>query len=153
MDGNLPFSDVATIDALVERSLTRPRSLSLLVSAVAAVALLLSVIGIYGVMAYCVPAARQGHRSSACARRLARDLFRLIVGQGMAVVAAGVAVGMLASFGVARAVSSLLFGVSPADPETFVAAVGLLGTVALAACAVPAWRAVGVEPASVLRED
>jgi putative ABC transport system permease protein len=153
LDGNLPFSDVATIDALVERSLTRPRSLSLLVSAVAAVALLLSVIGIYGVMAYYV----QQHAKDIGVRLALGgsrgNLFRLVVGQGMAVVAAGVAVGMLASFGVARAVSSLLFGVSPADPGTFVAAVGLLGTVALAACAVPAWRAVGVEPASVLRED
>src|SRR5437764_14599612 len=131
----------------------RPRSLSLLVSAVAAVALLLSVIGIYGVMAYYV----QQHAKD-IGIRLALggsrgDLFRLVVGQGMAVVAGGVVVGLLVSLAATRAMSSLLFGVSAADPRTFVATAGILALVALAACAIPARRAIAVEPASVLRHD
>ena len=153
LDANLPLSDVATIDELVERSLVRPRSLSLLVSAVAVVALLLSVIGIYGVMAYYV----QQHAKDIGVRLALGGsrggLFRSVVGHGMAVVLAGVVIGALASLALARAMSTLLFGVSAADPATFVAVLGLLGTAALAACALPAWRAVGVEPASVLRED
>ena len=153
LDANLPLSDVATIDELVERSLVRPRSLSLLVSAVAVVALLLSVIGIYGVMAYYV----QQHAKDIGVRLALGGsrggLFRSVVGHGMAVVLAGVVIGALASLALARAMSTLLFGVSAADPATFVAVLGLLGTAALAACALPAWRAVGVEPASVLRQD
>jgi putative ABC transport system permease protein len=153
MDGDLPLSEVATIDDLVDRSLTRPRSLSILVAAVATVALLLSLIGIYGVMAYYV----QQHAKD-IGIRLALggsrgDLFRLVVGQGMTVVAGGVAIGLLAALAATRAMSSLLFGVGAADVPTFAAVAALLTVVAFAACALPAHRAVGVQPASVLRDE
>ena len=153
LDPNRPFSTVATLDELVDRSLTRRRSLSVLVSSVASVALLLSVIGIYGVMAYYV----QQHTKD-IGIRLALgggrgDLFRLVVGQGMRVVGAGVVVGLLVSFAATRAMSTLLFGVSTADPRTFVAVAAILGGVAVAACSLPAGRAIRVEPASVLRDE
>jgi putative ABC transport system permease protein len=153
LDAGLPLSNVATIDELVERSLARPRSLSLLVGALAAVALTLSAVGIYGVMAYYV----QQHKKD-IGIRLALggsrgDLFRLVVGQGMAVVAGGVALGLVAALAATRAMSSLLFGVGAADAATFVAVAGLLLAVALAACALPARRAVGMQPAIVLRDD
>jgi putative ABC transport system permease protein len=80
-------------------------------------------------------------------------LFRLVVGQGMMVVFGGVAIGLFASFAVTRAMSSLLFGVSAADPRTFAAVSGVLAVVALAACALPAGRAIRVEAASVLRDE
>jgi putative ABC transport system permease protein len=144
---------VATLDELVGRYLERRRSLSVLVSAVASVALLLSVIGVYGVMANDV----QQHTKE-IGIRLALggsrgDLFRRVVGQGMIVVAAGVLVGVLAAFAATRAMTSLLFGVSAADPQTFVVVVALRTSVALVACAFPAGRAIRVEPASVLREE
>jgi putative ABC transport system permease protein len=153
MDADLPLAEVATIDDLVDRSLTRPRSLSILVAAVATVALLLSLIGIYGVMAYYV----QQHAKD-IGIRLALggsrgDLFRLVVGQGMTVVAGGVAIGLLAALAATRAMSSLLFGVGAADAPTFAAAAALMMVVAFAACALPAHRAVGVQPASVLRDE
>jgi putative ABC transport system permease protein len=153
LDPNQPFSRVATLDELVDRYLDRRRSLSVLISAVASVALLLSVVGVYGVMAYYV----QQHTKD-IGIRLALggsrgDLFRLVVGQGMTVVAGGVLIGVLAAFAVTRAMASLLFGVGAADPRTFVAVVALLSVVALVACAFPAGRAIRVEPASVLRED
>jgi len=153
LDAGLPLSNLATIDELVARSLARPRSLSMLVGALAAVALVLSIVGIYGVMAYYV----QQHKKD-IGIRLAlggsrSDLFRLVVGQGMAVVAGGVAIGLVAALAVTRAMSSLLFGVGAADAATFAAVASLLMAVALAACALPARRAIGMQPAMVLRDD
>jgi putative ABC transport system permease protein len=153
LDADVPLSNVATIDELVDTALARPRSLSILVAALAAVALALSMIGIYGVMAHYV----QQHAKD-IAIRLALggtrgNLFRLVVGQGMMVVFGGVAIGLFASFAVTRAMSSLLFGVSAADPRTFAAVSGVLAVVALAACALPAGRAIRVEAASVLRDE
>jgi putative ABC transport system permease protein len=153
LDASLPLSSVATIDELVERSLARPRSLSMLVGVLAAVALVLSIVGIYGVMAYYV----QQHRKD-IGIRLALggsrgDLFRLVVGQGMAVVAGGVAIGLVAAAAATRAMTSLLFGVGAADAATFAAVAWLLMAVALAACALPARRAIGMEPAMVLRDE
>ena len=153
LDAGLPFSNVATIDELVNRPLARPQSLSVLVATLAAVALLLSVIGVYGVMAYYV----QQHAKD-IGIRLALggsrgDLFRLIVGQGMTVVAGGVALGLLAALAATRAMSSLLFGVGTADVPTFAAVAALMTVVAFAACALPARRAVGVQPAIVLRDE
>jgi len=153
LDAGLPFSNVATIDELVDRSLARPRSLSVLVATLASVALLLSVIGVYGVMAYYV----QQHAKD-IGIRLALggsrgDLFRLIIGQGMTVVTGGVALGLLAALAATRAMSSLLFGVGAADVRTFAAVAVLMTVVAFAACALPARRAVGVHPATVLRDE
>jgi putative ABC transport system permease protein len=153
MDGDLPLSEIATIDDLVDRSLTRPRSLSILVAAVATVALLLALIGVYGVMAYYVQqhAKDIGIRLALGGSR--SDLFWRVVGQGMTVVAAGVALGLLAALAATRAMSSLLFGVSAADVPTFAAVAALMTIVAFAACALPAHRAVGVQPACVLRDE
>ena len=153
LDAGLPFSNVATIDELVDRSLARPRSLSVLVATLASVALLLSVIGVYVVMAHYV----QQHAKD-IGIRLALggsrgDLFRLIVGQGMTVVTGGVALGLLAALAATRAMSSLLFGVGAADVRTFAAVAVLMTVVAFAACALPARRAVGVHPATVLRDE
>ena len=153
LDPGLPFSEVATIDEMVTQSLSQPRSLSLLVVSFAMVALLLSAIGIYGVMAYYV----QQH-SKDISIRLALggrpgDVLRLVVGQGMRVVSAGIAIGLLSALALTRLVSNLLFGVKPIDPLTFIGVGSVLLIVALAACMVPASRAIAVEPAMVLRND
>jgi putative ABC transport system permease protein len=153
MDAALPFSNVATIDDLVDRALSRPRSLSLLVGAFAIVALLLSVVGIYGVMAYHV---QQHTREIGIRLALGGsrgDLFKLVVGHGMLVVCGGVALGLAAASIAARAVSSLLFGVGALDPATFAAVAAIMVGVALLACAFPAHRAIAVEPALVLRDE
>jgi putative ABC transport system permease protein len=153
LDPSLPLSSVATIDDLVAQSLQRPQSLSLLVAGFAIVALVLSIIGIYGVMAYYV----QQH-SKDIGIRLAlggspADVLRLIVGQGMAVVGSGVVVGVATALVLTRLMASLLFGIGAADAFTFVAVASLILAVALVACCVPARRAVGVSPAAVLRNE
>jgi putative ABC transport system permease protein len=153
LDPAVPVSSIATIDELVAQSLEQPRSLSLLVAAFALVALVLSIVGIYGVMSYYV----QQH-SKDISIRLALGgtpgrVMRRILSQGMTVVAIGVAVGVLSALGVTRLMSSLLFGVGPADISTFVAASALLLVVALVACLVPARRGVSTQPAAVLRNE
>jgi putative ABC transport system permease protein len=153
LDPGLPFSNVATMDELVTRSLQTPRSLSVLVGSLAIVALLLSLVGIYGVMAYYVQqhAKDIGIRVALGGSR--GELLRLIVGQGMKVVATGIVVGVAAAFALTRLMSNLLFGVTASDAVTFASVTIALLTVALVACFVPARRAVGVEPSAVLRND
>jgi putative ABC transport system permease protein len=153
LDASLPLSNVATIDDLIARSLQRPRSLSLLVAAFAMVALILSIVGIYGVMAYYV----QQHAKDISIRLALGGspggVLRLIVGQGMKVVTSGVAIGVVTALLLTRLMSNLLFGVGTTDLFTFAAASVLLLAVALVACLVPARRAVGIEPAVVLRNE
>jgi putative ABC transport system permease protein len=153
MDPSQPLSDVATIEGLVARELQVPRSLSVLVGGFAIVALLLSTVAIYGVMAYYVEQHGKdiGIRLALGGRRA--DVLRLVVGQGMRVVAAGITVGLLGALALTRLMSSLLFGVGAADAFTFGAAVVLLLGVALLGCGVPAGRAVAVQPAAVLRNE
>ena len=153
LDPSLPFSNVATIDELVARSLQRPRSLSLLVGAFAIVALVLSIVGIYGVMAYYVQQHVKDIGIRVALGGTPGDVLRLVLGQGMKVVASGVVVGLLIAAAVTQLASSLLFGVGAADRFTFAAVGALMLMVALAACFVPARRAIGVEPAVVLRNE
>ena len=153
MDPTLPLSGAATIDDMVDTSLQMPRSLSLLVAGFAIVALLLSIVGIYGVMAYYV----QQHAKD-IGIRLAlggsiAEVLQLVVGQGMKVVASGVAVGLLTALVLTRLMSSLLFGVSAADAVTFAVVTLLMLGAALAACFVPARRATTLQPAAVLRSE
>jgi putative ABC transport system permease protein len=153
LDASLPFSNVATIDDLIARSLQSPRSLSLLVAALAIVALSLSIVGIYGVMAYYV----QQHAKDISIRLALGgspgEVLRLIVSQGLSVVSSGVGVGLLSALALTRLMASLLFGVGAADAFTFVAVGVILFVVALAACFVPARRAVGMEPSVALRDE
>jgi predicted permease len=153
LEPSAPLSSVATMTELLDRSLARPQSLSLLVTSFAVVALLLSVIGIYGVMGYYVQ-----ERLREIGIRMALggsqgDVARLVVGQGMTVVGIGIAVGIAAALGGARLMSSLLFNVGALDPRAYLGAGTLLLVAALLACAVPAFRAMRVEPASVLRNE
>ncbi len=153
LDPSAPLSAVATMDDLITQSVEGPQSMSLLVATFALVALVLSVVGIYGVMGYYV----QQHIKEISIRMAlggsSADILRLVVGQGMRVVIIGVVCGMVAAFGATRLLSSLLFGVSSADPLTFVTVSGALVIVALAACFMPARRAVGIQPAAVLRNE
>jgi len=153
LDPGVPFARVATIDDLVTRSLQIPRSLSLIVGMFAIVALVLSIVGIYSVMAHYV----QQH-SKDISIRLAlggspRDVLQLVIGQGMKVVVGGVAIGLLTALALTRLISTLLFGIGAADGITFAAAALVMLAVAGVACFTPARRAIGVQPASVLRAE
>jgi putative ABC transport system permease protein len=148
-----PVSSLATVANLIDQSLLRPQSLSLLVASFAAVALLLSVIGIYGVMGYYV----QQHLKEISIRMALggsrADVARLVIGQGMTVVGAGIAVGVAVALGATRLMSSLLFNVAAWAPSAYSAAGTLLFVVATLACAVPAFRAMRLQPATVLRNE
>ena len=148
-----PVSNIATIGNLVDQALLRPQSLSVLVASFAGVALLLSVIGIYGVMGYYV----QQHLKEISIRMALGgsqgDVAKLVIGQGMTVVIAGIVIGLAVAFATTRLVSSLLFNVTASDPWAYAAAGGVLFAVAALACAVPAWRAMRLQPAMVLRNE
>ncbi len=148
-----PLSSVATLASLLEQSLGRPQLLSMLVSTFAFVALLLSVIGIYGVMGYYV----QQHLKEISIRLALGgsrgDVVKLVIGQGMTVVIAGIAAGVAIAFATTRLMSSLLFDVGATDPVAYAAAGSILFMVAMLACAVPAFRAMRLQPAIVLRND
>ena len=148
-----PLSNVATLTSIMEQSLARPQSLSLLVTSFAAVALLLSVIGIYGVMGYYV----QQHLKEISIRMALGgsqgDVAKLIIGQGMTVVASGTAIGIALAFATTRLMSSLLFNIGASDPVAYGTAGTLLLAVATLACAVPAYRAMRLQPAVVLRNE
>ena len=148
-----PVARVATMEEILAGAIAQPRFNTLLLTLFAGIALLLAAIGIYGVMALSV--ARRAHeigiRMAIGARR--SDVLRMIVGQGMRLALIGLAIGVAASFAISRALASLLFGVTPADPVTFLA-VGLLFLfVALAASYVPARRATRIDPMATLRGE
>jgi putative ABC transport system permease protein len=142
-----------TIDELVTQSLGQPRSLALLVAGFALTALALAVFGIYGVMAYLV---QQQSKDTSIRMALGSSVFgvlRLLVGNGMKVVALGVVGGLLVSLVLTRLTASLLFGVRPADPLVLSGVGVLLLTVALCACLIPAFRGTRVQPAALLRNE
>ena len=153
LDPNLPFSRPATIDEMVDASLQQPRGLSVLVAALALVALALSIVGIYGVMAHYVQQQAKDISIRLALGGSPGGVVALMVRRGMTLVAWGVAAGVVAAVALARLLATMLFGVSPGDPLTFSAVVALMLGGALVACGIPAVRAAAVEPAEVLRND
>jgi len=117
------------------------------------VAFLLSLVGIYGVMAYYVQQQTKDIGIRLALGGRPSQVLALIVGEGMKVVAGGVVAGLVVALGATRMMASLLFGVGAADAITFAAVATVMLGVALAACFVPAKRAIGVQPAVVLRND
>jgi predicted permease len=153
LDPALPLESVATLEERVAASLDVPRLLSRLVAAFAAVALLLSVVGVYGVMSYFVQqhAREIGIRIALGGRP--ETVRRMVVGQGLRVVAFGVAVGLAGAFALTRWLSSLLFEVQATDARAYLGIAAAMLATALAACLVPARRAAGVDPAISLRVE
>jgi ABC-type antimicrobial peptide transport system permease subunit len=119
----------------------------------ALVALSLAAVGLYGVLAYTVArrAGEIGIRMALGAKR--SDVQRMVVGQGMGIVAIALVLGVAGALAIGRVIGSLLFGVSPGDPATYATVVGVLLAVALLACWIPARRASGVDPMASLRRE
>ena len=153
MDAELPVFSVKTMDEYITNSVAGPRFNTTLLSIFAGVALLLTIIGLYGVMSYSV-----AQRTNEIGIRMAlgaeaRDVLKLIVKQGLTMVLIGLALGTAGALALTRLLASLLFGITTKDPATFVAIAVLLLLVALLACFVPAWRATKVDPLEALRYE
>jgi len=153
MDANLPVSDIRTMNELLSKSVAQPRFRTLILGVFAAVALLLAVVGIFGVMSYLV-----GRRTRELGLRMAlgathQNVLRMILREGLSVVLIGIGLGLVEALLLARWIKSLLFGIAPADPVTFLSVGILLTLVALAACYIPARRAVRVDPMVALRHE
>jgi predicted permease len=153
LDPGLPVYDARPMAARVADSLARRRFSMLLLGLFAGVALLLAVVGIYGVTAYTVAQRTReiGIRIALGARP--GDVLGLVVRQGAGLTALGVAAGLAAALGLARLLSGMLYGVSAADPLTFAAITALLAGASLAATIVPARRAARVNPVIALKQE
>jgi putative ABC transport system permease protein len=153
LDPSLPAAGVRPLDEVVLGSLARQRLLSALVGLFGALALALAAVGTYGVLSYGVEQRRReiGVRLALGAGR--GGILGLVVARGMRPVLAGLAAGALAAFALRRALASVLYGVSPTDPLTFVTVAGLLAAVALGACLIPGRRAARVDPLVALRYE
>jgi putative ABC transport system permease protein len=153
VDPDLPVSNVRTIEQLLARSVSQPRFYMTLLAIFAAVALVLAAIGTFGVLSYAVAQRTReiGIRIALGAGR--GEVVGLVVRQAMLLAGVGAALGIAAAVFVSRAMASLLFGTSPADPLTLATvALGLLG-VALGASCVPALRATRIDPTTALRAE
>jgi putative ABC transport system permease protein len=152
-DPELPAYSVRTLEELVADRTAQRRLATVLIGVFAGVALLLAAVGIYGVMSYAVSQRTQeiGIRMALGAE--GNDILRMVLRHGTAMAGAGVAIGLLAAFGLARLIASQLFETSAADPPTFAVVPLLLGTVAVLACYLPARRATRVDPMVALRRE
>lgn len=153
VDPDLAVFNISTMEDLLGRSVRQERFAALLVGLFGALGLLLAVVGVYGVVSYL-----SGQRTREIGLRIALgasrgDVLRLVLRQGMPLVAAGVAIGVLVALGLTRLAQSLLFEVSATDPATFLACAVLLLGVAFTACLLPAARATRLDPLDALRHD
>jgi putative ABC transport system permease protein len=153
LNNEVPVSEVSSLKSWVSEAMAEPRSTSALFAVFAALALLLGSVGIYGVVSYSVAQRTReiGIRMALGARR--QEVLLLIVAQGVKLALAGVAIGIAGGLMLTRLMSGLLYGVHATDPLTYAAVAMLLLLVALAACFIPARRAMRVDPVVALRYE
>ena len=153
IDSQQPITRPLTMDEIVQQSVALPRLRTLLLGLFASLALVLALFGLYSVLSYAVTQQSQeiGIRMALGAQP--RDVYRLILGRGMALVATGIAVGLAGTMAVTRLFAAFLFEVTTHDPTTITAVVLLFAVVAMLACWIPAHRALRVDPMVALRYE
>ncbi|MCI0487229.1 MAG: ABC transporter permease [Blastocatellia bacterium] len=153
VDSRVVVDNIMTIEQRLGEMVAQPRFYAVLLGWFGAMGMLLSMIGLYGVISYSVNQATReiGIRMALGAQ--SRDILKLVLGQGMILTAAGLGIGVPAAYGLTRFLESLLFNVSPTDPVTFAFVSLLLAAVALLACYIPARRAARVDPMVALRYE
>jgi predicted permease len=152
LDRELPVFDTQTMDARLEKSLMTRKSPVLLSLSFGVVALCLSAIGIYGVLAYLVTQRRREIGIRIALGSSARAIFELVLREGLLLIAGGFVLGAIGAIVLRRSLESQLFGVSAADPIVLAAVTAILATVAVVACALPARRATQIDPIVALSE-
>jgi len=153
IDRELPVYDIKTMDARMDDGLISRRVPMLIAIAFGVVALFLAALGIYGVLAYGVAQRRREIGIRMALGSTTREVFGLVLGDGVKMIVAGFVLGLVGAYFVGRAMTGLLFGVRPMDPAVVLGVVGLLGVVALAAMLVPARRAARVNPLVALSDQ
>jgi putative ABC transport system permease protein len=153
IDPNQPISNVSTLEKVVDESVAQRRLNMLLMGLFGALAMLLSAVGIYGLLSHAVT-----QRTHEMGIRMAlgaqvSDVLKLVLKQGMMLAVIGEAIGLVGALALTRLIRGLLFGVTPNDVTTFVVVAGVLGIVALMACYLPARRATKVDPLIALRYE
>ena len=153
VDPDQPIYNIRTMDEIRSESVASERLNLTLLSIFAGIALILAIVGIYGVMSYTVT-----QRTHEIGIRMAigaqpKDVFKMVIGQGMLLALIGVGIGLIGAFGLTRLMATMLFDVAPTDPATFAVIAVLLTSVALVACFIPGRRATKVDPVISLRYE
>ena len=153
IDPELPVTNITTMDERLSKAVAQPRFRTTLIALFAVVALILACVGIYGVMSYSVSLRTReiGIRMALGAQR--GDVLRMVIGQAIVLATIGVVLGLSASYALTSLMTTLLFGVKPTDPATFVVTAAILTTTALIAAYLPARRATKVDPLVALRYE
>jgi len=152
VDPDEPLTRVMSAEELLESASAQPRFTTFLLGAFAAAALLLDVIGIYGIIAYSVAQRTQELGIRIALGAANTDIFRLVIGGGLALTLAGIAIGLAGSLALTRLLSSMLYQTSATDPVTFAASAALFVAIAMLAGYLPARRATRIDPTLALRE-
>jgi putative ABC transport system permease protein len=152
-DPTLPIIRYRAMDEVFAEAVSRPRLLANLLGIFAGLALLLAALGTYGILSYMVSERRReiGIRMALGAAK--RAVIRMVMGQGVAIAGAGLVAGILGALALNRVMTTLLFGVAPTDPITFLVVAATIVAVAVVACFLPAQRAAQVDPMVVLRDE
>ena len=153
LNADLPLTNVRTLDTLASESTAERRLETSLLAAFASIALVLAAVGLFAVLAFYVAQHVQEFGVRLALGATPRGLLALVVRRGLTLLAVGLAVGLPAALAMGRGMSTLLYGVEPADPAALGGAIVLLSAVTLAACAVPARRAMRTDPLAALRTD
>ena len=153
IDPNQPISNISTLEKLVNESIAQRRLNMLLMGLFGGLAMLLSAVGIYGLLSHAVTQRTQEMGIRMALGAQVSDVLKLVLRQGMMLALAGEVIGLIAAFALTRLIRGLLFGVTPNDATTFVVVAGVLAIVALLACYLPARRATKVDPLIALRYE
>src|SRR5262245_1493040 len=153
VDSELPVAQVRPMEDLIANSISRQSFNMLLLTIFGAIALVLAAVGVYGIMSYSVEQATHDISVRLALGAGRGDILSLVLGNGMKLAGAGLAVGAAAAFGASRLLAGMLYGVKATDPSTYAVVIGVLGVIALLACYLPARRAMRVDPILALKQD
>ena len=153
LDKNMPLRNTETVQEQIVQGLWASRMGAGLLSIFGGLALVLAVIGIYGVMSYVVTLRTQEMGVRLALGAQPADIARLVLGQAARLVVTGLVLGLIGAALLTRLLSTMLFEITPTDPVTYAMVAGVLALTAVAACQIPAWRATRVDPLTALRSE